>query len=560
MMGGKIGGRMKTYFRLMVKNYRCFTDESPLVIEFNEGFTALVGPNNSGKSSFLKMFFEFKNLWQTLIQEQAMLNLVNGESQSVGYLETSDDTEIFSNFNDRPLTIGFDCFGFSRKPNTPPPLLSLSTAEFIAEKNAPQSWKGKFKYIGGSNKYDLRWNNKNRSRFIENTLELNPSEHQSPLQHFEFFPLFESLKTLNNILYIPPFRNLINEGSSQYYGQHIGTSFVIQWKAKKTGNDKEGNRTTGRVTEDVKHIFNFDNLEINASDDGKTLTLMVDNNPFKLKELGSGISQFIYVLGSAAFAKPSFILIDEPENNLHPSLQIDFLTSLASYASMGLIFSTHSIGLARSVSEKIYSFVRKKGSATSTIVMDFSQKSMDYVEFLGEMSYSAYHALGFDRILFVEGVTDVRTYQQFLRKLKKDHEIVVLPLGGNQLINGAVPEELNELKRLSENIAIIIDSERHSLDENISKERKEFKKICEKYGFKILVTQRRATENYLSESAIQKVKGPKYKALEEYQKLKETNPSWDKSENWKIAREMDLKGLEGTDILEFLEEWVSDNS
>jgi hypothetical protein len=226
---------------------------------------------------------------------------------------------------------------------------------------------------------------------------------------------------------------------------------------------------------------------------------------------------------------------------------------------MGIVFSTHSIGLARSVSEKIYSFVRKKGSATSTIVRDFSQKSIDYAEFLGEMGYSTYHDLGFDRILFVEGVTDVKTFQQILRKLKKDHEIVVLPLGGNQLINGTVAEELSELKRLSENIAVIIDSELNNPHEDISKDRNEFKGICEKYGFKVLVTQRRATENYLLESAIQKVKGPKYKALEEYQKLNKTNPSWDKSENWKIAREMDLKDLEGTDILEFLEGWVSDN-
>lgn len=29
-----------SYFRLTVKNYRCFTDESPLVIEFNEGHVA----------------------------------------------------------------------------------------------------------------------------------------------------------------------------------------------------------------------------------------------------------------------------------------------------------------------------------------------------------------------------------------------------------------------------------------------------------------------------------------------------------------------------------------
>lgn len=546
-----------TYFRLTVKNYRCFTEANPLVIEFNEGFTALVGPNNSGKSSFLKMFYEFKNLWQILTQEQAMLNLVNGESQSVSYLETSDDTEIFSNFNNRPLSIGFDQFGFSRQPNTSPQPFPLLKSEFIAEKNDPRSWKGRFKYIDGPNECDLIWKNKNRSQFIDNTLRLNPSEHQKPPQHFEFFPIFESLRLLNNVLYIPPFRNLINEGSGQYYGQHVGTSFVIQWKAKKTGNDKEGNRTIGRVTEDVKHIFNFENLEINASHDEKTLALMVDNNPFKLKELGSGISQFIYVLGTAAFVKPSFILIDEPENNLHPSLQIDFLTSLASYASKGIVFSTHSIGLARSISDKIYSFTRKK--ASPSIKKDFTQESGEYAEFLGEMSFSAYHVLGFDKILLVEGVTEVRTFQQFLRKLKKDHEIVILPLGGDQLINGKTAQELGELKRLSSNIAVIIDSERSGVNEDISKDRRDFKDICEKLEIKILVSQKRATENYLSEPAIQKVKGTKYKALGEFQKLNEADFPWSKSENWKIAREMELEDLKGTDIFDFLEEWVSEN-
>ena len=84
------GPKFVSYFRLTVKNYRCFTDENPLVIEFNDGFTALVGPNNSGKSSFLKMFYEFKNLWQILTQEQAILNLVNGDAQPTSYMEISD--------------------------------------------------------------------------------------------------------------------------------------------------------------------------------------------------------------------------------------------------------------------------------------------------------------------------------------------------------------------------------------------------------------------------------------------------------------------------------------
>jgi hypothetical protein len=54
------------------------------------------------------------------------------------------------------------------------------------------------------------------------------------------------------------------------------------------------------------------------------------------------------------------------------------------------------------------------------------------------------------------------------------------------------------------------------------------------------------------------VKGPKYKALGEYQKLNEADLPWSKSENWKIAREMELSELEGTDLWKFLRNFVTE--
>ena len=164
----------------------------------------------------------------------------------------------------------------------------------------------------------------------------------------------------------------------------------------------------------------------------------VDGRPFKLGELGAGLSQFIVVFASAAIRKPDYIFIDEPELSLHPSLQIDFLTSLASYATEGVVFATHSIGLARSIGDRIFSLQKKGGSV---ICRPFEQ-TPNYAEFLGEMSFSSFKELGFERILLVEGVTDVKTTQQFLRLLNKDHKVVVLPLGGDQLAKGNVELEL----------------------------------------------------------------------------------------------------------------------
>src|SRR2546428_7327540 len=44
---------------------------------------------------------------------------------------------------------------------------------------------------------------------------------------------------------------------------------------------------------------------------------------------------------------------------------------------------------------------------------------------VGEMSFSSFKEMGFDTILLVEGVTEVKAIQQFLRALKKDHQVVV---------------------------------------------------------------------------------------------------------------------------------------
>src|SRR3954470_20311110 len=48
-----------------LRNYRCFGDE-PARFRIREGFSAFIGSNNSGKSSLLRMLYEFRPLFQYL--------------------------------------------------------------------------------------------------------------------------------------------------------------------------------------------------------------------------------------------------------------------------------------------------------------------------------------------------------------------------------------------------------------------------------------------------------------------------------------------------------------
>jgi len=223
--------------------------------------------------------------------------------------------------------------------------------------------------------------------------------------------------------------------------------------------------------------------------------------------------------------------------------------TLGSYAREGVFFGTHSIGLARSTADRVYSLRRIQEGESGISEYESTPRLS---EFLGALSFSGYRELGFDKVLLVEGVKDVKPIQQFLRLYKIDHQVVLLPLGGRQFINASREAELVEIKRISDNVYALIDSERTApgapLEPNIAA----FVEICQRVGIDCHVLEYRALENYLTDRAVKKVKDEKYTALKEYEARNEVSPVWAKEENWLIAREMTLAEVNATDLGQFL--------
>ena len=172
----------------------------------------------------------------------------------------------------------------------------------------------------------------------------------------------------------------------------------------------------------------------------------------------------------------------------------------------------------------------------------------NYVEFLGELSFSAFRDMGCEQLLLVEGVHDVRTVQQLLRLVDKEHKIVVLPLGGDQLASGGREMELSELLRLSRKIAALVDSERTIKDGEPKPGRAKFVETCSKLGIDVCLTERRAIENYFTDLAVKAAVGSNFHALGPF----ESKPAWGKGNNWKIARQMTLADIEILDLGAFL--------
>ena len=504
---------MPSMISVTLKNYRCFTDLHPATIDFGPGFTAVVGPNNSGKLAYLKFLYEFPTLWASLTNPGIIAHFKThpNEAFSPGGLRgVGDIQEVISDHTSRAMEIEL------RRSADPAAEPYLNSIQLTAQQNNPTAWRSRIA-CGPADCAALR---------TAGTALVNENDHPVWWE-----PFSNSFTRIAGCFFAPAFRNAINEGSGNYYDLAVGTSLVSLWNQWKAGNTRASKIAIQQITKDIKHIFGFDGLEINVSADEKTLEVVVDDRPYRLNDLGAGISQFIILFANAAIRRTALLLLDEPELNLHPALQIDFLTSLASYTSTGsIVFATHSLGLARAAADRVFTFMP---GSEGTQVRPF-ERTPNYAEFAGEISFSSFRELGFSTILIVEGPSEVKAIQQFLRLLRRDHEVVVLHLGGSSMIRPGRQSELGEVKRITPSVAVLIDSEKRSASGAMTATRAQFINDCQALGFKTHSTALRAFENYLPEHAIKRILGNSYRALAPYERLEDAQPAWAKAETGEL--------------------------
>lgn len=517
---------------ITLQNYRCF--QKPTRITLRKGFTGFIGLNNAGKSSILRFFFELRPIFQQY--QNNLPSLLDGSRNgfsSPPYVFDHEDIFCTNNNQDIKIQIAFQC-------STPENKYVPVKIKISIDRAVP-AWQSHIyvdgvKYEKGGKGIDIH--------VKENIINL------AGIGAVSFTDITEMWSDLANVLYIGAQRNLINSNSRDdyYYDIKIGESFVEEWKRLQAGTRRKERDLIYKLTDDIKNIFEYDDLVITASD--KIFLANVNGKSFKFSELGTGITQFILVLGNAAFKQPSYILIDEPELSLHPSLQLVFLTAITSYSKKGALFATHNFGLAQACAEHLYT-IHKDDDGMSEITK--YEETPRLSELLGELSYSGYKNLGFNKVLLVEGSSELKVIQQFLRLYGKAHKIVLLHLGGNNLIHGTADIQLQEITKIApKNVYALIDSEKTSKDEPLPNDRKQFYELCQKADIECHILERRATENYFSERAIKRAVKPELKSLGAFE-AHNKKTHWDKRINWRIAHEMTIDDLAGTDLAKFLE-------
>src|SRR5438445_3480736 len=95
---------------LVLKNYRCFTDSNPAHFSIKSGLTGIIGVNNSGKTTILKFFYEFRNIFQNLQHVPSIITAMSPNGLVFSpppTLKSNDD--YFCNSNDRHMEMSFSC-------------------------------------------------------------------------------------------------------------------------------------------------------------------------------------------------------------------------------------------------------------------------------------------------------------------------------------------------------------------------------------------------------------------------------------------------------------------
>jgi hypothetical protein len=185
------------FMQLTIKNYRCFSDQQPARFQLRRGFTALVGPNNTGKSSLLKLIYEFRTLWEYAAPMGNFLNLLSGGAEHVGTRAVADPQDVFCDRNDRPLEIAVE-FSLEGPPTRGP---RISRAVWKMDRGRPDHWTLR---IDGEADFTNRFSDV----AFRDDVVMRKDEDVADTRAIIAFG-----RLLKDSVYLGPFRNAINAGA-----------------------------------------------------------------------------------------------------------------------------------------------------------------------------------------------------------------------------------------------------------------------------------------------------------------------------------------------------------
>jgi predicted ATP-dependent endonuclease of OLD family len=248
----------------------------------------------------------------------------------------------------------------------------------------------------------------------------------------------------------------------------------------------------------------------------------------------------LIILYFAIASEHDVVLIEEPENHLHPDIQRRLFSFVRDCANRQFFLSTHSsVFLNTQLADRV--FLCRFDESVSV------HNATNRAAVLSELGYSIADNLVSDVIVLCEGPTDKVVIEEFFLKagVQDKMNVKIWPLGGD------IMDQLDlSVFRESYKVIALIDN-----DPGSSSVRKRFLEGCSKLGIECHRLQRYALENYLSLRAIKEVMGEPPNKIEELdfdKPIAEQLGYQVKRNGGRIAKVMSLEEISDTDLSEFI--------
>lgn len=248
----------------------------------------------------------------------------------------------------------------------------------------------------------------------------------------------------------------------------------------------------------------------------ETILVHMDNKILPIESLGTGIHEVIILAVTSTILENSVICIEEPEIHLNPILQKRLVKYLKNNTKNQYFITTHSPSIMDTEGAEIYHVHLKDGETkVSHCTTNDTKRSVCH-----DLGYHPSDLLQSNCVIWVEGPSD-RVYLNFWINHRASDLIegihysimfyggrLASHLSGNDIDDFV--EDFISLKRLNRNLAILIDSDKHSPQAHINATKKRLKHEFEENGGLCWITAGREIENYFPceqiETAISKTK------------------------------------------------------
>jgi ABC-type polar amino acid transport system ATPase subunit/5S rRNA maturation endonuclease (ribonuclease M5) len=259
---------------------------------------------------------------------------------------------------------------------------------------------------------------------------------------------------------------------------------------------------------------------------------------------GLGLQELPILLYFALAADYNVVLIEEPENHLHPEMQRKLLHIIRDQENKQFFLATHSnVFLDTTLVDRVFftSF------SESIHVADATSRAT----ILNDLGYEVTDNLVSDLVVLVEGPSDSAILRELLAKkgLLSEYVIKIWPLGGD------IMDQL-DLSVFAERYQLIALLDRDPSSERI---RRRFMDRCRTLNIPVHRLARYSIENYFSVRALRAVlKGQVPEALQALDPSipveKQLGGVGVKGKNRRIVEVMTLDEIAGTDLAEFLDQ------